>query len=568
MKRSFCRAPMIVAAAVLVSPAAIVAQDGSDVEAVSRAATQFAVDLYKLVNDGENANVFFSPYSIYTVLALMYGGARDDTAEQIAAALHAELDPEEFHAAMVEIRGLLDAIEEAGEVDLSIANALWPQSGAELVDEFLELAEGYQADVNPVDYRTEAEAVRKRINTWAEDNTNGRIKEIISWVLHPETHLLLANAIFFKGNWASQFDKANTTIMPFSVSRNETIDVDMMTQLGEFGYGYANQAEILVLPYEGGELSMIIVLPVETDGLEIIEQMMTADDLISWSEDVYTDAVYVYLPRFRIESAFDLVKHGDLQALGMTDALSASLADFSGVGSPRNWLYIARFVHKAFVDVNEEGTEAAAVTVGGCFPAGTPVLTPDGPRPIESIGAGDAVYAFDLSGGRWITTAVIDRHSYQFAGDMITIRAGGQTVEATWNHPFLVVRGDDLGTRRVPMDLPEDESVSTIHGRWVEARDLRAGDVLLTRIGLNATVARVSSRHERTEVYALEIGEHHNHAVGSRGILVHNGEGGGGMKESAGPPTFMADHPFLFFIRDEPTGSILFMGRVGKPSVE
>ena len=109
MKRYFCRALMIVAAAVLVFPAAIVAQDGSDVKAVSRAATQFAIDLYKQINDGENANIFFSPYSIYTVLALLYGGARDDTAEQIAAALHAELEPEEFHAAMVEIRGLLDA---------------------------------------------------------------------------------------------------------------------------------------------------------------------------------------------------------------------------------------------------------------------------------------------------------------------------------------------------------------------------------------------------------------------------------------------------------------------------
>jgi hypothetical protein len=159
-------------------------------------------------------------------------------------------------------------------------------------------------------------------------------------------------------------------------------------------------------------------------------------------------------------------------------------------------------------------TEAAAVTVGGCFPAGTPVPTPKGLVPIE----------------------------------------------ATWNHPFLVVQGAELGSRRLPMDLPAGEEVATIHGRWVEAREIREGDVLLSRSGGSSTVIGTSSRNVTGEVYFLETEEFHNHAVGREGILVHNGG-----KECAGPPSFVADHPFLFYIRDEPTGSILFMGRVTDP---
>lgn len=213
------------------------------------------------------------------------------------------------------------------------------------------------------------------------------------------------------------------------------------------------------------------------------------------------------------------------------------------------------------MDINEAGTEAAAVTVGGCFPAGTPVLTPDGKVPINAIEAGAVVYAFDLPNGEWVTTRVAEPRTCQFCGEMVTIQVGSDTIEATWNHPFLIVRGVDLNTRRVPMDVPRDEEVTSIHGRWVEARDIELGDVLMTKTGRSSIVAGTSSRNEAAEVYFLETDEFHNHAVGQQGILVHNGG-------KAEPPYFVADHPFLFFIRDEPTGSILFMGRVTNPSGE
>lgn len=350
--------------------------------------------------------------------------------------------------------------------------------------------------------------------------------------------------------------------MPFYVSESETVDAEMMIQLGRFAYGYEDLVDILVMPYKGEQLSMTILLPREIEGLSRIEGTLTVDDLALWSNDLYTGAVEVYLPRFRIEpeESFDLVNHGDLRALGITDALDAEKADFSGIALPRNWLFIRRFVHKVFIEVNEEGTEAAAVTVGGCFPAGTPVLTPDGPRPIESIAAGDSVYAFDLARARWVTAAVTKLAPYPFSGDMITFHAGGKTIAATWNHPFLVVRGEKLNARRVPMDLPAGEPAATPHGRWVEARDLRPGDVLLARPGPAVTVTQVYSRQGRAEVFMLEIDGIHNHTAGELGILVHNGAG-----KQEGIPSFRANHPFLFFIRDTKTGNLLFMGRVGNP---
>jgi len=557
----------LAAAALLLAwfqPVSVAAQE-EGARSVSGASAQFAVDLYRQMNDGSEANLFFSPYSIYTVLALLYGGARGETAEQIAAALHDELGPVAFHAAMADIQARLEAVGEAGDVELDIANALWPQTGAEVAQEFLRLAKTYGTEVNPVDYRREGEAVREEINRWGEDHTNGRIREIINWDLHPETHLLISNAIFFKGNWASRFDEAETETAPFYRSDGSSVDVEMMHQLGEFALIWESDAQILVLPYEGEDLSMVIVLPNEIDGLEAIEQTVTGDDLVAWADPGYTEPVHVYLPRFRVESAFDLVKHGDLAALGMTDAVDVNRADFSGVANPRNWLYIVVFVHKAFVDVNEEGTEAAAVTVGGCFPAGTVVQTPDGGKPIETVADGDRVYAYDLSAGRWVTTAAVAVHSYDFAGEMITVEVGGESIQATWNHPFLVVRGDALDGRRRPMDLPDGEPVSTSHGRWVEARDLRAGDVLLTRSGGTSVVSAVASRSAREQVYALEIAGPHNHTVGPSGVLVHNGLGAEGEKASAGPEGFIADHPFLFYICDSATRSILFMGRVGEP---
>jgi serpin B len=566
MKGRFGHALAVIALIAMVAAATGFAQEQSQIGKVSQSTTGFAVDLYRqfLTNeDSAQKNLFFSPYSIYTVLALMYGGATGETAEEIAAVLHVSLEPEAFQAGLADIQGILNQIGQRGQVQLNIGNSLWPQSGVALNPQFLELADRYLAEVYPVDYRKEAEAVRQRINAWGEEKTNGRIKEIINWNLHPETHLLLANAIYFKGNWRWQFSEAKTENMPFHRLDNRTVNVPMMMQLGRFPFAWTDSVQILELPYQGGDLSMNIVLPQDSNGLPAIEEQLTSAKIASWQEELFEEDVYVYLPRFQMTSAFDLIKDKTLQALGIVRALDMHKAEFPGIGPYANWLSIQIFVHKAFVKVNEEGTEAAAVTVGGCFPSGTPVPTPNGPVPIEAIEAGTAVYAFDLARGRWVTTPVSESRPWPFSGQMVTLKVGGQAIEATWNHPFLVARGADLEARRVPMDLPAGEAVTTTHGRWVEARDIRAGDVLLVRNGDTAVVAGTSSRNVTAEVYFLEIEGLHNHAVGRQGILVHNGAE---AKKSAGPPEFIADHPFLFFIQDKPTGTILFMGRVMDPT--
>jgi serpin B len=542
------------------------AQERSTQESVVQSGTEFAVDLYRVFADNRKntgKNLFFSPYSIYTVLALMYGGAAGETAEEMAEALHVEIDSKDFQASLADVQSILNEIRQRGQVDLNIAISLWPQSGAELNPEFLQLAERSRAELFPVDYRREAEEVRGRINYWAEKNTGGRIEKIVNWNLHPETHLLLANAIFFKGDWARRFDEAHTKTAPFHLLDGHGVDVPMMMQLGRFPYVITDHVQVLRLPYEGGDLSMTIVLPRDPLDLTVIEEHMSAQDIASLQEGLSEEKVYVHLPRFQITSAFDLIEDESLRALGINRALSILGAEFPGIARPANWFSIQIFVHKAFIEVNEEGTEAAAVTVGGCFPTGTQVPTPEGLLPIEVLESGSAVYAFDLSKGEWTTARVAVRSTYPFSGAMVTIRAAGDTIEATWNHPFLVMRGKDLEDRRVPMDLPSDEALSTARGRWVEARDIREGDVLLNRTGGTAVVTGISSRRELSEVFALEIDGFHNHAVGLKGILVHNGSKKGSAEEIS---EFIADHPFLFFISDELTGSILFVGRIMDPS--
>jgi serpin B len=471
MRPSRLRILAVIGLVTLLLPTTGFAQEQSQIGTVSQSTAAFAVDLYRqLMSRGDQKNLFFSPYSIYTVLALMYGGAAGKTAQEMAAALHVDLNPELFQAGLASIQEILNQIGKRGAVELNIANSLWPQSGTALKPEFLELAKRYLAEINHVDYRLAPAAVRDRINSWAEEKTNKRIKEIVNWDLHPETHLLLANAIYFKGNWIWRFDESKTESMPFHRLDNRTANVPMMKQLGNFPFAWTDSAQILKLPDQGDDLSMTIVLPQDPQGLPTLEQRMTPADIAIWERELSREEIYVYLPRFRMTSAFDLIGDGSLKALGITRALDRYRAEFPGIGEPANWFSIQIFVHKAFVEVNEQGTEAAAVTVGGCFPAGTPVPTPNGPVPIE-------------------------------------------TIEATWNHPFLVVRGADLQSSRVPMDLPDGEAVTTAHGRWVEARDIRAGDVLLVRNGAAAVVESTSSRIMKGEVYFLEIDRFHNHAV-------------------------------------------------------
>jgi len=318
----------------------------------------FALDLYRQLAENEG-NLFFSPFSISSALAMTYAGAREETARQMAEVMHFSLAQEKLHPAFSELTGMFNA--PGKDYQLSVANALWGQVDYEFLPDFVETTNKYYgAGFKEVDYVGAREQARQTINKWVEGKTNGRIKDI----LQPDdltelTRLVLTNAIYFKGKWQIQFKLEATKTMPFHVSAEETRDVPMMHQAAKFNYAENDQAQVLELPYAGGDLSMVILLPKPGYELAKLEGMLRPDLVQSWLSELSTEEVEVFLPRFRLEERF--VLNEELQRLGMRDAFDEMKADFSGM-TPGPDLYISMVIHKAFVEVNEEGTEAAAAT--------------------------------------------------------------------------------------------------------------------------------------------------------------------------------------------------------------
>ena len=331
-----------------------------DVKTVVDGNTEFAIDLYNNLKTAEG-NLFFSPYSISTALAMTHGGAREETAKQMAETLHFSLENEKLHSAFADMQSTLNALQRKRKIQLNIANSLWPQDEYPFLEEYLKLTKRYYGtEITSVDYKRKPEDARKKINAWVEEKTNDKIKDIISETPDPLTRLILVNAIYFKGNWASQFKKFATTKMPFYLNVSKSIEVPMMNQTSEFNYGEEEHLQVLELPYVGNKLSMLVILPREIDGIHNLEESLTKDNLEGWTGNVYREKVEVYLPRFRVTSEFSL--NETLVSMGMKDPFDMNKANFSGMDGNPNWLYIGAVLHKAFVDVNEEGTEAAAAT--------------------------------------------------------------------------------------------------------------------------------------------------------------------------------------------------------------
>jgi serpin B len=309
-----------------------------------------AFDLYKKLASGNGGNLFLSPYSISSALAMTYTGARGETAGQMQQVLHFG-GQDTTHPAFSYLRDTLNSLQEKGHVQLSVANALWPQKDYAFLPDYLALTEAYYgSEIHPVDYKADTEGAREKINSWVEEQTQGKIQDLLAeGVLSPLTRLVLANAIYFKGDWARQFNKENTRPAQFTLPDGNRIDVSMMTQTGDFNLAVTDTLQVLELPYEGSDLSMLILLP--NPG-----EMLTLDlpDELEFDET----EVMVLLPKFKIESEFYL--GSTLAALGMPLAFSMQ-ADFSGMDASRR-LFIDEVIHKAFVEVSEEGTEAAAAT--------------------------------------------------------------------------------------------------------------------------------------------------------------------------------------------------------------
>lgn len=342
------------------------ALDGKDVAmpSVVKGDNQFATDLYGRLRDKTSGNLFFSPYSISAALAMTYAGAAGETQKQMAEALHFAVPESDLHQAMARLRESLVADAKKG-YQLRVANRLWGQKGFEFLPEFLQLTrQDYGAELGIVDFAQAAEEARKQINEWVEKQTDEKIKDLLApGVLDVQTRLVLTNAIYFKGNWQEKFDKDATRDTPFHVSADKEVTAPMMHQTERFGYQVTDDLQVLEMPYAKGELSMVVLLPKQVEGLAELEKKLTEAKLQEWTKGLGRQKVIVYVPRFKMTSQFSLKE--TLEAMGMTLPFTQK-ADFSRMsrtkGANEGDLYITAVIHKAFVDVNEEGTEAAAAT--------------------------------------------------------------------------------------------------------------------------------------------------------------------------------------------------------------
>jgi serpin B len=336
--------------------------------------TAFTVDLYGKLRT-KSGNLCFSPYSISTALAMTYGGARGETAEQMAQALHFNLPADQLHPAFAALATDFKAEQEKGLVQLVEANSLWPQKDFAFRSDYLALGQKYYgAAIKPVDYAKHTEAARKMINGWVSAKTNQKIVELLKpGMLDVSNRLVLVNAIYFKGNWASQFEIKLTEEKPFHVSPERTITAPLMRQTHDCRYAEFPGLQILELPYVGGDLSIQVLLPRQMDGLGNLETELTAQNLAAWIASLQSEKVEVFLPKFRITSEFSLAD--TLGGMGMPDAFSPARADFSAMDGRKD-LYVSAVAHQAFVEVNEEGTEAATSTAVMMRPRGLPPPLP------------------------------------------------------------------------------------------------------------------------------------------------------------------------------------------------
>lgn len=321
--------------------------------------TRFALDLYGKIRSSGEENLFFSPYSLFTTLAMIYEGARGDTRSQIGEVLHFLPDDADDRAAFAALHKLFLQIDKKGMVQLQSANALWPGEDCTLEKEFLkQIKKEYGGKVSGVDF-SDPEAARNLINDWVEKNTAGKITDLIGpGVLDQLTRLVLTNAIYFYGQWQNPFDPDRTVDAAFKPASGEPVNVPMMNIKHSFGYGESADVQLLELPYAGNDLAMLVVLPTQIDGLAQLEEHLDAETLKQWSSLLSITEVQVVLPRFEIHCPLRLDEM--LRSLGMLDAFN-DRADFSGISSHLE-LYVGAILHKAFLSVKEEGTEAAAAT--------------------------------------------------------------------------------------------------------------------------------------------------------------------------------------------------------------
>jgi len=327
------------------------------------AVNSFCFNLFRQMFNDPNIdnNIFLSPYSIFTALAMTYEGARGLTAEEMADVLNIEQDNDSFHQY---VDMLYNYFNINVEYNISTANALWVSKNISLLEIYLDIIRNYyHGNATDVDFNKAEETV-KIINQWVENQTNGLIKDLIKKeYITPFTALILTNAIYFKGIWKVQFDSKNTTDRDFEDNLGNIISVPTMSLIHTedlFNYTETDDLQILDLPYAGDDISMVVILPKDNIDLSDIISTIDNDKLTDWISSMSETELDIYLPKFKVETG-NYILNDYLINLGMEKAFLSDKADFSGMTGLRE-LFISKVVHKAFIDVNEEGTEAAAAT--------------------------------------------------------------------------------------------------------------------------------------------------------------------------------------------------------------
>ncbi|NWW88361.1 SPB10 protein, partial [Rhynochetos jubatus] len=364
-------------------------------ELVSASVGKFTVDLFNKLNEtNKGKNIFFSPWSVSTALALTYLGAKGNTATEIAEVLHftqavgaegsssvarpsrgrpkrRKMDPEHKQAEGIHsgFKELLAVINKTRSTySLKSANRVYVEKTFPLLPLYIQLSKNYyKADPHQLNFKTATEQSRKEINTWVEKQTEGKIKNLLSSRdVVTSTKLILVNAIYFKAEWEAKFQASNTDVQPFRLSKSKTKPVKMMYMRNTFPVLIMESMnfKMIELPYMKRELSMFILLPDDikdsTTGLEQLERELTYEKLSEWtnSKKMTETLVDLYLPKFTMDETYDL--SDNLNSMGIHSAFSIH-ADFSGMAEKGN-LMISKVCHKSFVAVDEKGTEAAAAT--------------------------------------------------------------------------------------------------------------------------------------------------------------------------------------------------------------
>lgn len=352
------------------------------VTTISEGNNMFAFELYSKLKN-RSGNLFFSPYSISTALAMTYAGAVENTEREMAATLNFSLDQEMFHKEFAQLQQNLNEADKAAMASFNIANSLWLQHDYKFLDSYLKRTkDNYDSEFNYLDFK-QTEKARLNINAWAAKKTRGKIKNLIKpGMLSPMNKLVLTNAIYFKGIWQKTFNERDTRLRPFFLADGTTRKIPMMYQTEKISYlqDPSLNLQAVELPYSGNRLSMLVLLPVDKNGIDKLETELNEKTIPRITENLKPEKIKLYLPKFKMTEEFLLEK--TLASMGMPESFSPR-ADFSAMTGNKDF-HIGRVIHKAFVDVYEEGTEAAAATavtmkMTSIQPNRTPVFKADHP---------------------------------------------------------------------------------------------------------------------------------------------------------------------------------------------